>query len=120
MKESKTKKSLIWVKDYVRRIMKMYKRLLSYYRYNHHDGRLAERDQGKTCFFEQWQNVVPHRFKNDKRLAQRIGDLLKFSLLTYSVRDIRMSLDPMDRATITKTDNYRHSLQKQVKLYHGV
>lgn len=64
--------------------------------------------------------MVPHKFKQNRTLCNRIGDLIKFTLLTYSVRDIRMSLDPMDRATITKTDNYRHSLQKQVKLYHGV
>ena len=111
---------MLWIKSYVRQMMVMYKRLLSYYRYNHHDGRLAEIDQGKTSFLEQWQNVVPPKYRNDTVLCKRIGDLLKFSLLTYSVRDIRMSLDPMDRATITKTDNYRHSLQKQVKLYHGV
>ena len=54
MKESKTKKSLIWTKDYVREAMEMYKRLLSYFRYNHHDGRVPEADQGKMSFFEQW------------------------------------------------------------------
>lgn len=90
----------------------MYKRLLTYYRYNHHDGRLAIEDQGKKTFYEQWKNVVPEKFKHDKVLCKRVGDLIKFTLLTYSVRDIRMSIDPMDRDTITKTDNYRHSLQK--------
>ena len=63
MKECKTKKGPIWVKDYDREKMTMYKRLLSFYRYNHHDGRVPEADQGKQNFFEQWQNVVPHKFK---------------------------------------------------------
>ena len=47
MKESKTKKCHIGLKEYVREAMTMYKRLLSYFRYNHHDGRVPEADQGK-------------------------------------------------------------------------
>ena len=51
------------IKDYALDVMIMYKRLLSYYRYNQHDGRVKEADQGKNTFFEQWRNVVPDKYK---------------------------------------------------------
>lgn len=34
LKESKTRKSFIWVKEYVRHVAVTYKRLLSFFRYN--------------------------------------------------------------------------------------
>lgn len=58
-------------------------RLKQYFRYGKSDYRRHPDDIGKEDFFDVWKCCVPDAFKNDRVVCNRVGDLMKFTLLTY-------------------------------------
>lgn len=72
-------------------------------------------------FYDIWKSCVPRKFHEDRERCQMLADLIKFCLLTYSVHSFRHNyIDPEMRRTISNKLYYRHTVQKQVKLFHGV
>ena len=82
---SKAKCPLYHIPTSMKEISKLQSRFKEFFRFNRYDGRRHKDDHGKTEFFQIWQNLVPEAFKNDRIRAERIGTLIKFSLLTFSV-----------------------------------
>ena len=72
---------------------------------------------GKTDWFEVWVHAVPSPFCHDRVLGSRIRDLIKFSTMTYRVHN-------MDRPDIKRhkpcDPQYKRSIHKQIKYFHGV
>ena len=75
-------------------------------------------DEGKENFMEVWRVAVPLQYREDRKLAVRIGDLCKFNLLTYTV--LRLDQPFASQYRPTEFKNFKRSIHKQVKLYHGV
>jgi len=102
-----------------------FKKFRAYYHTHPKDeGRVAKSDHSRhsMTFFDIWKSVVPAQFHADKERCQILGDLIKFCLLTYSVHSFRHNTlnDPELRRTISNKMYYRYTVQKQVKLFHGV
>ena len=120
MRPNKVPKKIVnqFFKPYQRDIFFCNQRLQNFYRYSKSDGRRMFEDQGKADFLDVWRVAVPPQYREDKKLAKRIGDLCKFNLLTYGV----LSLDKPFAGHFRPTDyeNFRRTIHKQVKLYHGV
>ena len=82
---TKSKVPLYHISKHMRETTTLANRFKEFYRFNRYDCRRHKDDKGKTEFFQIWQNLVPDTYKNDRIRAERVGTLIKFCVLTFSV-----------------------------------
>ena len=92
------------------RIFSCYQRLKSFFRFSKSDSRRTWEDEGKTDFFEVWRVVMPAPFCRDRTLATRIGDLCKFTQITYSIQNL--SQPWISHVRPTSFQGYKRSIHK--------